>query len=330
MMTLFKTDFLDQAVREYYHQDYVRLNENMTVGQAIGHLQQCDLNERIMYLYAVDGEDRLVGVVPIRRLLGGSLETRISEVMIRKLVTVPCEATMEQAGDVLLRHKLLAVPAITSDGKIAGVVDMNQFTEGSLALGHKAQLDSMFQLMGLHLSLGRKASPWLMFKERFPWLLCNVTSGILCAVVTAQYELLIQEIMVLAMFMTVVLALGESVSMQAMTITVQRLQLGSFSWKAVMDPLRREGLVSLMLAAGCGSIIGLTAFVWKGGGWISFAMGFSLILSILSAGLLGVVIPSLIKAFRIDPKVAAGPVVLACADVCTLLFYFNMMNVIAH
>jgi magnesium transporter len=330
MMTLFKNDFLDRTVREYYHQDYVRLNENMTIGQAIGHLQQCDLNERIMYLYAVDGEDRLVGVVPIRRLLGGSMETRISEVMIRKLVTVPCDATMEQAGDVLLRHKLLAVPAITSDGKIAGVVDMNQFTEGSLTLGHKAQLDSMFQLMGLHLSLGRKASPWLMFKERFPWLLCNVASGILCAIVTAQYELLIQEIMVLAMFMTVVLALGESVSMQAMTITVQRLQLGSFSWKAVMDPLRREGLVSLMLAAGCGSIIGLTAFVWKGGGWVSFAMGFSLILSILSAGLLGVVIPSLIKAFRIDPKVAAGPVVLACADVCTLLFYFNMMNVIAH
>ena len=283
-----------------------------------------------MYLYAVDPEDRLVGVVPIRRLLGGSMETRICEIMIRKLVTVPCEATMEQAGDVLLKHKLLAVPAITSDGKIAGVVDMNQFTEGSLSLGHKAQLDSMFQLMGLHLSLGRKASPWLMFKERFPWLLCNVASGILCAIVTAQYELLIQEIMVLAMFMTVVLALGESVSMQAMTITVQRLQLGSFSWKAVMDPLRREGLVSLMLAAGCGLIIGLTAFVWKGGGWVSFAMGFSLILSILSAGLLGVVIPSLIKAFRIDPKVAAGPVVLACADVCTLLFYFNMMNVIAH
>lgn len=330
MMTLFKTDFLDQTVREYYHQDYVRLNENMTVGQAIQFLQQCDLNERIMYLYAVDGQDRLVGVVPLRRLLGGAMDTRISEVMIRKLVTVPCDATMEQAGDVLLKHKLLAVPAITADGKIAGIVDMNQFTEGSLSLGHKAQLDSMFQLMGLHLSLGRKASPWLMFKERFPWLLCNVISGILCAIVTAQYELLIQEIMVLAMFMTVVLALGESVSMQAMTITVQRLQLGSFSWKAVMEPLRREGLVSLMLAAGCGSIIGLTAFVWKGGGWVSFAMGFSLILSILSAGLLGVLIPSLIKAFRIDPKVAAGPVVLACADVCTLLFYFNMMNVIAH
>lgn len=328
-MTLFKNDFLDQAVSEYYHQDYVRLNENMTVGQAIGHLQRCDLNERIMYLYATDAEDRLVGVVPIRRLLGGSMETRISEVMIRKLVTVPCEATMEQAGDVLLKHKLLAVPAITSEGKIAGVVDMNQFTEGSLSLGHKAQLDSMFQLMGLHLSLGRKASPWLMFQERFPWLLCNVASGILCAIVTAQYELLIQEIMVLAMFMTVVLALGESVSMQAMTITVQRLQLGSFSWKAVMEPLRREGLVSLMLAAGCGTIIGLTAFVWKGGGWVSFAMGFSLILSILSAGLLGVLIPSLIKAFRIDPKVAAGPVVLACADVFTLLIYFNLIKIIA-
>ena len=75
--------------------------------------------------------------------------------------------------------------------------------------------------MSSHLARARQMNAAGDFRARFPWLLCNVASGILCAIVTAQYELLIQEIMVLAMFMTVVLALGESVSMQAMTMATR-------------------------------------------------------------------------------------------------------------
>lgn len=327
---MFETDFLDETVDHYSHQDFVRLSEDMTVGQAIDRLRQVDLSERIVYLYVTDADEQLVGVVPVRRLLGSGTDTQLNEVMIKKVITISPETTMEQAGAVLLKHKLLAVPVVNERGCVVGVVDMNHFTEDTLSMGRKSQLDSIFQVMGLHLSLGRKVSPWLMFRERFPWLMCNVVSGILCAIVTAQYELLIQEMIILAMFMTVVLALGESVSMQAMTITLQRLQVGPFSWKAVWSPLRREGLVSLMLAAGCGAIVGLTAFVWKGGGWVSLAVGVSLMFSILSAGLIGVLIPVLTKAFRVDPRVAAGPVVLACADVCTLLYYFNAVHIIGR
>jgi magnesium transporter len=237
---------------------------------------------------------------------------------------------MEQVGAVLLKHKLLAVPVVDGQGCPIGLVDMNHFTEDTLSMGRKTQLDSIFQLMGLHLSLGRKVSPWRMFQERFPWLLWNVFSGILCAMVAAQYETLIQEVIILAMFMTVVLAMGESVSMQAMTITIQRLQIGPFSWKAVWNSFRYEAATGLMLAVGCGIIVGLTAFIWKGSGWASLAISISLVFSILSAGLTGVLIPALIKAFQVDPKVAAGPVVLACTDVCTLLYYFNVMQFIGQ
>lgn len=327
---MFKTDFLDDFVTRYAHQDFVRLSEDMTVGQAIHQLRQHDLSERIMYLYVADAQERIVGVVPVRRLLGGNLDTKLKEVMINKIISVCPETTMEQAGAALLKHKLLAIPIVNEQGRMIGVVDMNHFTEDTLSIGRKSQLDSMFQLMGLHLSLGRKVSPWMMFRERFPWLLCNVVSGLLCAVVTAQYEFLIHEVIVLALFMTVALALGESVSMQAMAIVVQRLQAGTFSWKTVRNSLQREGITALMLAFGCGLIIGLTAFLWKGEVRTSLAMGVGLVLSILSAGLIGVLIPAIIKAFRVDPKVAAGPVVLACADVCTLLYYFNTMYILGR
>lgn len=327
---MFKKDFLDESVIQHSYQDFVRLAEDMTVGGAISQLQQCDLSERIIYLYVTDTKDRLVGVIPVRRLLGSGANVLIKDVMIRKTISISPDTTMEQAGATMLKHKLLAVPIVDNQGRMVGVVDMNHFTEDTLSMGRKSQLDSMFQLMGLHLSLGRRVSPWTMFRERFPWLLCNVASGILCAIVTAQYEFLIHQIIILALFMTVVLALGESVSMQAMAITTQRLQIGPFSWKTVWNSLRQEGIAALMLAVGCGTIIGLIAFMWKGGLWASLAIGTSLVFSILSAGLVGVLIPATVKAFRIDPKIAAGPVVLACADILTLLYYFNVMRLIGQ
>lgn len=312
------------------HQRYVALREEMTVAEVVCQLRQHDISEQIVYLYVTDGFNRLTGVLPVRKLLGNSPETPISSLMLRNIVSVPCDFTMKQAGDVLTKHKLLAVPVVDKQGRLAGVADLNHFTEDSLSPDRKAQMDSLFQMMGLHLSLSRRASSWMMFRERFPWLLCNIVSGILCAIITSQYAFLIQEIVILAMFITVVLALGESVSMQSMTITIQRLQVGAFSWRMIFLPLRRELLAAGLLGAGCGTIVAAAVYVWKAQGLAAAAIGLSILLSILAAGLLGVMIPALIRAFRIDPKLAAGPIVLACADICTLLLYFNAINILAR
>ena len=234
---------------------------------------------------------------------------------------------------MLLEHKLLAVPVVDADRRMLGVLDLSHFTEDALdtlSMVQRPQADRFFQMLGLHISLNRHVSPWAQFRERFPWLLCNVASGLMCAVIASFYELLIQQVVLLAMFITVVLALGESVSMQAMTITLQALNVKHFSWGIVRRFLSRELAVSLLLGAGCGTLIGAAALVWKGQFLQSLSITLSVVLSILTACALGVIIPSLIRALRMDPKIAAGPIVLACADVATLLFYFNMMKMMAH
>jgi len=322
-------DYLTDNIARHMHRRFVRLRADWNVSGAIESLQKQDLSEQIVYLYVVDDEDHLLGVVPVRNLLSSGPEMQIRDRMTRNVITISTDATLQQAGDILLKYKLLAVPVVDEQNRIVGVVDLNHFTEDTLSISRKSQLDSIFQLLGLHISLGRQASAWMMFRERFPWLLWNIASGILCALIASRYELLIQEIVLLAMFMTVVLALGESVSMQAMTITVQRLSARKFQWSSVMSSLQRELSAAGLMAVGCAILLSAAAMAWKGH-WIqAVAVGASVILSILTACILGVLVPSLIRALRIDPKVAAGPIALACTDVCTLLYYFNMMNIIA-
>lgn len=329
----FDRTILSDRVTKHLHRRFVRLRSDETAAQALARIQKEELDLQIVYFYVLDDAERLVGVVPVRKLLFEKPDAKIADIMIPDVVTVSDITSIAEAGATLLEHKLLGIPVVDDKRRMLGVLDLTHFTEDALdtlSMARRPHADQFFQMLGLHISLNRHVSVWAQFKERFPWLLCNVASGLLCAAVASFYELLIQQVILLAMFITVVLALGESVSMQSMTITLQSLNVKQFSWSIVRRFLSRELYATLLLGLGCGALIFIAAFIWKGQAVQSLAIGLSVVLSILTACVLGVVIPSLIRALRMDPKIASGPIVLACADVATLLFYFNMMRLMAQ
>jgi magnesium transporter len=140
--------------------------------------------------------------------------------------------------------------------------------------------------------------------------------------------LLITQLAILAMFITVVLAIAESVSIQSMTMTLQVLLQRNVSWRRILMGVRKELLTSVLLGAGSGLVVGVIAYLWKHVLWQGLAIGVSIWLAVITACLLGVIIPTLIRKFHIDPKVAAGPIVLAATDIATLVFYFSTANLI--
>jgi magnesium transporter len=113
-----------------------------------------------------------------------------------------------------------------------------------------------------------------------------------------------------------------------MALTLQVLLQRNVSWRRILMGVRSELLTSVLLGAGSGLVVGLTAYLWKGVLWQGLAIGLSIWLSVITACLLGVIVPTLIRKFRIDPKVAAGPIVLAAADIATMAFYFSTANLI--
>ncbi len=137
------------------------------------------------------------------------------------------------------------------------------------------------------------------------------------------YQQLLEQIILLAMFIPVVLAVSESVSMQSMTLTLQALQQERINWRLIRLSLRQETLTALLLGLGSGIIIMSVALLWRQQRVAAMAVGLSILLAIVIACLLGVILPTLLRLYR-DPKIAAGPVVLATSDIVTLLIYFNV------
>lgn len=315
---------LDRPLLDHIRRDYVALHAEQTVDQAFVYLRTQDLGERVVYFFVVDADNRLVGVVPTRRLLMSPPDARIADLMRRHVVSLPASASLLLACEYFVMHRFLALPVVDDDHRLLGIVDVNLFTDGIFDLSERQAADDVFQLIGVRLSQSRTLTPWENFRRRMPWLLCNIAGGLGCALIAARHEALLQSLIVLALFVPIVLALGESVSMQSMTLTLQAMHQRRIDWRFLARSVGRELRTALLLGGTTGLIVGLAALVWKSTGAVAIAIGLAIALSILTACLLGVILTAGIRVLRGDPRIAAGPIVLAVADVCTLLLYFSI------
>jgi magnesium transporter len=162
-----------------------------------------------------------------------------------------------------------------------------------------------------------------MFRYRFPWLLATVTSGTICAVLAGFFEVTLANSLIIAFFLTMVLGLTESVSTQSMSVTIQALRSAGVTWRWFTGALRREFATAGLLGFALGTIVGLIVWLWRSDVTAAFVIGGSVALSIVTACLFGLSVPSLLHRYKLDPKIAAGPITLALADFFALLIYFT-------
>lgn len=312
---------LHDSVLDHIQKEVVRLTADQTVSDALDALRRHGQSQDIVYIYVVDDEGRLTGVVPTRALLASPLERSLREILRRDVVAIPDWATVLVAAEYFVTQRFLAFPVVSSGGQLVGQVDVKVFTDE--VVGHaKRSFDDIFQIIGVHATQGRTV--WLGFRDRFPWLLTNIGGGLLCAILVSRYEQLLDAAVVLAVFMPLVLALAESVSMQSATLTLHGLHSGGVTWGLLGPAMRREFSVAALLGLGCGVMVGGIAWAWKGDDALAFVLGGAIACAMVTAAILGLLLPTLLHAARRDPKIAAGPIVLACADVCALLLYFNL------
>jgi magnesium transporter len=299
----------------------VVLQPAQTIGQALEFIRGHSDAHSIHYFYVVDEDQKLVGVVPARRLLTAAPEKSVSDIMQHDVVAIPEWATVLVASEYFASRRLLAFPVVNDRHELQGVVDVGLFTDEVIDMA-KRTYDDIFQLIGIHTTEQR--GTWYAFRDRFPWLLCNIAGGLLAALIASRFEHLLEKVVVLSLFIPIVLALGESVSMQALTLTLQGMTDGPIVWKRLIASLWKEFKTAVFLGLACAGVVAVVIVVWRSELMVAGSIFLAISLSMVIACLLGVIVPAILRAAKADPRIAAGPVVLAAADVVTLIFYFGL------
>jgi len=325
-----RTPDFDSPIAAHARKDFPLLDASMSVAQALERIRREGVGERVIYFFATDERQRLVGVLPTRRLLTASLETRLEEIMVRKVIAIPASATVLDACEFFVLYKFFAFPVVDEERHVVGVVDVSLFAEEMLQASDREEQprpgqvsDEVFEALGFRLSQIRDASPWRVFRYRFPWLLATVASGTGCAILAGAFEATLAGSLVIAFFLTMVLGLNESVSAQSMTVTIQTLRSAPLNWRWFVTALRREMVTAVLLGLACGILVAAIVWFWRGDASAAWVIGGSIALSLVTACLFGLSVPSLLHRFKLDPKIAAGPITLALADFFALVFYFT-------
>ena len=209
-------------------------------------------------------------------------------------------------------------------GVLLGVVDVELYTGKVHYFDDAEACDDVFQQIGVRAVDADLPSAWGAFRKRFPWLGCNLAAGLLAAFLSGVFKNVLQNVVALAFFIPLVLNLAESVSSQSVSLALQLLHGPAPTWRSMLSRLQREAVAGSLLGLAAGAVAALTALAWLKRPGLSLALLGGIAGGVAGSAVLGMTLPILLRLLRLDPRVAAGPVALATADIITILLYLSL------
>ena len=323
-------DHLNDPVTSHLRTTLARLPAEATVAAALAAVRADPPPGRVIYFYAVDAAGKLTGVVPTRKLLLAEPDATVADLAVTA-VTIPAAATVADACEFFILHRLLAFPVVDPAGTLLGVVDVELYTDELSELSEldrRAADDELFQLIGVHVEDAKPGGAFAAFRSRFPWLLANVAGGLAAAGLTGLFQAELEQVVALALFVPVVLALAESVAIQSVSLTLQRLRGRHPGWRGVWRRVKGEAAAGGLLGLACGAAVAGVGLLWLGRPGVAVCLLGGIAGGVTVAAAAGAAVPALLKLVHREPQVAAGPTALAVTDLATLLIYFGLARAV--
>ena len=297
------------------------LPQDTTAADTIHRLQEATEAETVFYIYVTDKEDRLVGVLSLRRLLTVPASTLLETIMTRHTVSVTPETDQEEVARLVAAYNLLAIPVVNSEKELLGIITVDdvvdvireEATEDMLIMAGAPE-DGAF----LHSSVPSAA------RARFPWLLTNLLGTFLSGGLLWYFRFTLQEAVALVSFIPVISAMGGNVGLQTSMLVIRGLATGQIGQRDLWRVWQHELAIGLLLGAISGGLVMAVGWVWQGQYMLGIVVGVSLLLAFLVSTSLASILPILFNRFDIDPAVAAGPFVATTMDILGIAIYLTL------
>jgi magnesium transporter len=267
----------------------------------------------IQYAYVVDDEGRLVGVLRMRDLLLSPRSVALREVMIEAPAAVRDHDSLDDLVAFFDEHKFFGAPVVDDTGVLRGVVQRSH-VEAAVAEGRE---DDYRRAQGIVGGEELRTMPLLLrSRRRLSWLSVNIVLNIIAASVIALHQDTLEAVIALAVFLPIISDMSGCSGNQAVAVSMRELTLGVIRPTEVLRTVIAEALLGLINGIVLGLLIGLVAFVWKGNAWLGLVVGGALMLNTIVAVCIGGSVPLLLKRMKVDPALAAGPILTTITDMC--------------
>lgn len=301
--------------------EFVAIPENQTVRSAMQTLrQEAPEAEVIYYVYVINEDKRLTGVISLRDLIISDDDTMISEIKSERVVSVSVGDDQEEVARTMKDYNFLAVPVVDFQNHLLGIITVDDIMD---VMDEEAS-DDYSKLAGVS-DLDRvDRNPFTAAKKRLPWLVILLFLGLVTASLISRFEAALEQKAILAIFIPLIGGMAGNSGTQALAVAVRGLATGDIEEQRKWRLIIREAGTGFITGATCGLTILLVIFVWQGDAILGFLVGMSIMVTIIVATLAGTLVPLLMHRLNIDPAVASGPFITTISDIISILIYFGM------
>lgn len=301
----------------------VKVSDGWTVGQVIDHCREAtDLPDDVYDIFVVDQAGKLRGSVPLGRMLRAKRPVPILDIVDPDIHSVPATADQAEVAHLFRDQNLVSCPVVDDESRLLGVIMVDDVVD---VIDEEAEED-MLKMGGVG-SDDMHAAPVRTVWRRAPWLLVNVATAIVAALVISQFEATIEKIVVLAALMPIVASMGGNAGIQTVTVTVRALAMGELTAANALRFIGKETVVGSLNGLMFAFILAIGVILafgdWRLGGVIAGAM----LCNLLAAALAGSLIPIGLQKFGVDPAVSSTVFLTMVTDVMGFLTFLGLATI---
>lgn len=299
--------------------ELIKVSVNWTVSTAVKEMRkQAESIDHVYTVYVVDEAEKLIGRLPIKRLLLTPLKTKIADIYDPKIKSVGVDEDQEEIASMMEKYDLVALPVVDELDRLLGRITIDDVVD---VIREEAEKDYALA-SGISGDVDTSDNVFRLTRARLPWLLIGLLGGILGARVIELYEGDLQLYPEMAFFIPLIAAMGGNAGVQSSAIIVQGLANKSMGVSGILSKLGKEFMVGLLNGVVCAGLIFLYNVMLGDSMNLSYTVSVALLSVILIATLFGTFVPLILDKYNIDPALATGPFITTVNDVLGLFIYF--------
>ncbi len=294
---------------------FMTVDESQSVSQVIESLREradefTDFS--VQYIYVVDKQSVLKGVLPLRSIVLAAPDERVRKVMIPDPLSVNVHTPLKELNYFFDDHHFLGVPVVDNDRIMIGVLGRGDVEEAMAE--HYA--DDYLKTQGIVNEELRTMPLVTRSRRRLAWLSINIFLNIIAASVIAFYQETLSQVIALAVFLPIISDMSGCSGNQAVAVSMRELSLGLVNSREVLRVWLKEMGVGLINGFALGCLVAIVAFLWKGNPWLGAVVGLAMMLNTILAVSLGGTLPLVMRRLNMDPALASGPILTTVTDMC--------------
>lgn len=300
---------------------YVWIPKHYSVREAVDKLKHfAELAEYLNYLYVIDEEKNLVGVVSYKDLLLSDLQDRIEDIMYSRVVKVDVHTDQEEVAKLISRYDFVSIPVVENENKLVGIITVDDIIDVVIQEAN----EDIEKLSASGKAIDFNTKPFVAAYRRLPWLILLLFIGLISGSIIDRFSATLEQFVALAFFMPMIAGMTGNTGTQSLAVVVRGLVSNDLDSKQVIKLVFRELWVGIIIGVTCAIMIAIIAFVWQGSFTLGLVVGSSLLITLIIGTLAGTIIPLILYKFKVDPAVASGPLITTINDILSLLIYFGI------